>query len=164
MNSGHDSGGPRNFGRAWVFLCVALCAHVTDEALTGFLPLYNATVLAMHSEYKWYPMPTFGYREWLLGLITANVLLLLLTPFAYRNAHYLRPFAYLFAAIMLLNGLGHTLATIFGRTASSVPIPRPAPGFYSSPLLFAGSIYLLIRLRASRRSQAADSGQRMPQA
>jgi hypothetical protein len=139
---------------------------VTDEALTGFLPLYNATVLAMRGAYKWYPMPTFGYREWLLGLITANVLLLLLTPFAYRNARYLRPFAYIFAVIMLLNGLGHTLATSFGRTASSVPIPRPAPGFYSSPLLFAGSIYLLIRLRASRRgqSQAADSGQRMPQA
>ncbi len=166
MNSGRESGGQSNFGRPWVFLCVALCAHVADEALTGFLPVYNATVLAMRSEFKWFPMPTFGYHEWLLGLIAANVLLLLLTPFAYRNARTLRLFAYVFAAIMLLNGLGHTLATIFGRTASSVPIPRPAPGFYSSPLLLAGSIYLLIRLRASGRSQSEviDSGKAIPKA
>jgi hypothetical protein len=139
---------------AWLFLCVAFCAHVADEALTGFLPLYNATVLAMRSEYKWYPMPTFGYREWLIALIVANVVLLLLTPFAFRNARWLRPLAYLFAGVHLLNGTGHTLATIFGRTVSSVPVPRPAPGFYSSPLLLAASIYLLICLKASARKQA----------
>jgi len=62
----------------------------------------------------------------------------------------LRPFAYVFAVIMFLNGMGHTLATVFGRTASSVPIPRPAPGFYSSPLLLAGAVYLFVRLRRSR--------------
>lgn len=154
MNSGHESAGPSNFGMAWLFLCVAFCAHVADEALTGFLPLYNATVLAMRSEYKWYPMPTFGYREWLIALIVANVVLLLLTPFAFRNARWLRPLAYLFAGVHLLNGTGHTLATIFGRTVSSVPVPRPAPGFYSSPLLLAASIYLLICLKASARKQA----------
>ncbi len=144
---------------AWFLLCLAFVAHVADEALTGFLPVYNATVLAMRSEYKWYPMPTFGYREWLSGLIAVNILLLLFTQLAYRNARWLRPLAYFYAGIMFLNGMGHTLATIFGRTASTVPIPRPAPGFYSSPLLLAGSIYLLIRLRASRRkqSEATDS-------
>jgi hypothetical protein len=158
MNSGHDSAGPRNFGRAWLFLCVAFCAHVADEALTGFLPLYNATVLAMRSEYKWYPMPTFEYREWLFGLIVANVIVLLLTPYAFRNARWLRPLAYLFAGVHLLNGMGHTLATIFGRTASSVPVPRPAPGFYSSPLLLAASIYLLFCLKASARKQVQATG------
>ncbi len=144
---------------AWFLLCLAFVAHVADEALTGFLPVYNATVLAMRSEYKWHPMPTFGYREWLSGLIAVNILLLLFTQLAYRNARWLRPLAYFYAGIMFLNGMGHTLATIFGRTASTVPIPRPAPGFYSSPLLLAGSIYLLIRLRASRRkqSEATDS-------
>ena len=132
---------------------------MTDEALTGFLPLYNATVLAMRAQHSWYPMPTFAFREWLFGLIAANVLLLLLTPLAYRNARYLRPLAYFFAVIMFLNGMGHTLATIFGRTASSVPIPRPAPGFYSSPFLFAGSIFLLLRLWSSRtRRNTAPAG------
>ncbi len=139
---------------AWFLLCLAFVAHVADEALTGFLPVYNATVLAMRSEYKWYPMPTFGYREWLSGLIAVNILLLLFTQLAYRNARWLRPLAYFYAGIMFLNGMGHTLATIFGRTVSSVHFARPAPGFYSSPLLLAGSIYLFMRLRASRRSQS----------
>jgi hypothetical protein len=159
MNSERDPAGAPNFGRAWILLCVAFCAHVADEALTGFLPLYNATVLAMRSEYKWYPMPTFEFREWLIALIVANAVLLLLTPYAFRNAWWLRPLAYLFAGVHLLNGMGHTLATIFGRTVSSVPVPRPAPGFYSSPLLLAGSIYLLFCLKASARKQvqASDS-------
>jgi hypothetical protein len=122
---------------------------VADEALTGFLPIYNATVLAMRSQYKWYPMPTFEYRDWLTALIVANIVLLLLTPFAFQNAWWLRLLAYFYATVHLLNGMGHTLATIFGRTASSIHFARPAPGFYSSPLLLAGSIYLLLRLRST---------------
>jgi hypothetical protein len=154
MNSELHSAGAPNFGIAWVFLCLAFCAHVADEALTGFLPIYNATVQVMRSEYAWFPMPTFEYRDWLIGLIVANVVFLLLTPFAFRNAQWLRTIAYFFAGVHLLNGTGHTLATIVGQTVSSVHFPRPAPGFYSSPLLIAGSIYLLVRLRASRRSQS----------
>jgi hypothetical protein len=154
MNPAHDSGGPANFGMAWFLLCLAFCAHVADEALTGFLPIYNATVLAMRSQYKWFPMPTFEFREWLTGLIVANIILLLLTPFAFRNAPWLRPIAYVYAGIHLLNGMGHSLATIFGQTVSTIHFARPAPGFYSSPLLFAGAIYLLIRLRTTRRGQS----------
>src|SRR5437899_535469 len=160
MGLGSEPGGQRNFGMAWFLLCLAFCAHVADEALTGFLPIYNATVLAMRSQYNWFPMPTFEFREWLTGLIVANIVLLLLTPLAFRNAQWLRPLAYVHAGVHLLNGTGHTLATIFGQTVSTIHFARPAPGFYSSPLLFAGSIYLLIRLRTSRRGQslAAVSG------
>ncbi len=142
---------------AWVSLCLALCAHVADEALTGFLPVYNATVLAMRSQYKWFPMPAFEFRDWLTGLIIVNIVLLLLTPFAFRNARPLRPLAYFFAGMMLLNGMGHTVATIFGQTVSTIHFARPAPGFYSSPLLFAGSIYLFMRLRASAASRQSTS-------
>ncbi len=154
MSVGSEPGGQGNFGLAWLLLCLAFCAHVADEALTGFLGVYNPTVLAMRSQYQWFPMPTFQYRDWLTGLIAANVVFLLLTPFAFRNARWLRPLAYFYATVHLLNGMGHTLATIFGRTASSIHFARPAPGFYSSPLLLAGSIYLFMRLRASRRSQS----------
>src|SRR6266852_6522161 len=154
MELGSEPGERSNFGLAWLLLCLAFCAHVADEALTGYLPIYNATVLAMRSQYQWYPMPTVKFRDWLSGLIIANVVLLLLTPFAFRNAWWLRPLAYFYAIVHLLNGTGHTLGTIFGQTVSTVHFARPAPGFYSSPLLFAGSIYLLVRLRASRRSQS----------
>jgi hypothetical protein len=95
-------------------------------------------------------MPTFEYREWLIGLIVVNLVLLALTPFAYRNARGLHPLAYFFAGVMLLNGLGHTLFTVLGRTVASVQFPRPAPGFYSSPFLLITSIYLFLRLRATR--------------
>jgi hypothetical protein len=159
MNLGRVHEGPANFGAPWVLLCLAFCAHVADEALTGFLPVYNATVILLRNEYAWFPMPTFEYRDWLIGLIVANAVFLLLTPFAFRNARWLRPLAYFYAGVHLLNGLGHTLATIFGQTVSSVHFSRPAPGFYSSPLLIAGSIYLLVRLRdsAQRQGEAVQS-------
>jgi hypothetical protein len=143
---------PNNFGLAWLLLCLAFCAHVADEALTGFLDVYNPTVTAMRAKLSLFPMPTFEYREWLIGLIVANLILLALTPLAYRNAQGLRPVAYFFASIMLLNGMGHTIFTVLGRTVPSVHFSRPAPGFYSSPFLLITSIYLFMRLRASRRS------------
>ena len=147
------SASPGNFGLAWILLCLAFCAHVADEALTGFLNVYNPTVIVMHDRLAWFPMPTFEYREWLVGLIVANLILLALTPFAYRNARGLRPLAYLFAGVMLLNGLGHTVFTVLGRTVASVQFPRPAPGFYSSPFLLITSIYLFMRLRASHEAK-----------
>ena len=142
-----------NFGLAWVLLCLSFCAHVADEALTGFLNVYNPTVIAMRARLAWFPMPTFEYRQWLVGLIVANLILLALTPFAYRNARGLRPLAYFFAGVMLLNGMGHTVFTVLGRTVASVQFPRPAPGFYSSPFLLITSIYLFARLRASRSAK-----------
>ena len=151
MESRVENGEAGNFGVAWLLLCGALATHVTDEALTGFLKMYNPTVTAMRERFAWFPMPLFEFREWLTGLIVVVLILLLLTPFAFRNARWLRPLAYIFAVLMLANGMGHTLATIFGQTVFAVRFPRPAPGFYSSPLLFAGSIYLLVRLRVSRK-------------
>src|SRR5260370_22001342 len=103
----------------------------------------------MRSQYKWCAMSTFEFREWLTGLIVANVVLLLLTPFAFRNAWWLRPLAYVYAGVHLLNAMGHTVATIFGQTVSTIHFARPAPGFYSSPLLFPGTIYLFMRLGPS---------------
>jgi hypothetical protein len=143
------SASPGNFGPAWIFLCLAFCAHVADEALTGFLNVYNPTVIAMRARLSWFPMPTFEYRQWLVGLIIANLVLLALTPFAYRNARGLRPLAYFYAGVMLLNGMGHTVFTVLGHTVASVQFPRPAPGFYSSPFLLITSIYLFMRLRAT---------------
>ena len=136
-------------GWAWVLLCLATGAHVTDEALTGFLFVYNPTVLALRARLPWWPMPTFEFRPWLVGLIVAVAVGLLLSPLAFRNARGFRPLAYFFAVMMLFNGLGHTLGTIFGQTVSEVRFPRPMPGFYSSPLLLAASIYLLVQLRRS---------------
>jgi len=133
-----------------VALCVAMAVHVTDEATTGFLSVYNPTVLALRAKLGFWPMPTFEFGEWLAGLIVANVLLLALSPFVFRGARWIRPLFYFFAVIMLFNGLGHTAATIFGRTVAGVRFARPAPGFWSSPLLLVTSLNALLQLRRSR--------------
>ena len=134
-------------GWAWILFCLSLAAHVTDEALTGFLPVYNPTVLAMRAKLGFWPMPTFEYREWLTGLILGILLLLALSPFVFRNARWIRPILYLVViAAGIFNALGHMVATVFGQTVSAVRFPRPAPGFYSSPLLLAASVYVLVQL------------------
>jgi len=142
-------------GMAWVLLCLALAVHVTDEASTGFLAVYNPTVVALRARLGFWPMPTFEFREWLIGLVFAVLVLLALSPFAFRGSRWIRPLFYFLAGAMLANGLGHTAGTIFGRTVSSVRFPRPMPGFYSSPLLLAASVYALIQLRRTRWSRTA---------
>jgi hypothetical protein len=134
---------------AWVLLCLGLALHVFDEASTGFLKIYNPTVMALRERLGWWPMPTFEFWPWLNGLIIAVVILLSLTWFVGRGVPGTRALAYVFSVIMLVNAGGHTLATIFGQTVSSVTFPRPAPGFWSSPFMAAAAIYLLLQLRRS---------------
>lgn len=138
-------------GIAWVLMWVALAIHVTDEALTGFLSVYNPTVLALRAKLGFWPMPTFQFREWLTGLILGILLLAALSPFAFRRAFWIRPIFYFVVMVAgVFNALGHTLGTIFGQTVNAVRFPRPAPGFYSSPLLLIVSIYALVQLRRTR--------------
>jgi hypothetical protein len=147
------------FGRPWFALTVAFALHVLDEATAGFLGVYNPTVIAMRARIAWFPMPTFGFREWLLGLIAGVVLCFALTPLAAQNARWLRPLAWFYALLMFFNGMGHTVFTILGRTVESVTFSRPAPGFYSSPFLFIGSVWLMLRLwkTASRARRSAPA-------
>jgi hypothetical protein len=137
----------RGFGPAWLLLCVVFGLHVWDEAAHDFLSYYNATVLTLHGHFWWFPRMDFPFRAWLTGLLVALTVCFLLTPFAFRNARWLRPLAYLFAGIQFMNGMGHTLAQIFGRTAPSVRFEEFAPGFYTAPLLLVSSAYLFWSLR-----------------
>ena len=133
--------------RAWMALCLALALHVTDEATSGFLTVYNPTVRALRQSLPWFPLPVFTFNVWLGGLVAAIIVLLCLSLFVWRGAGWMRPLCYIFAIIMLANGLGHTFGTIMGRTVASVRFPRPMPGFYSSPLLLLASAYLLYTLK-----------------
>jgi hypothetical protein len=136
-----------SFGSAWFALTIAFALHVFDEAVTGFLAVYNPTVLAVRSRWGWFPMPTFAFREWLVGLMVAVAICFALTPLAARGVRWLRPLAWFYAAIQISNAMGHTIGTILGHTVASVTFPRPAPGFYSSPFLLIGSVWLIVRLR-----------------
>lgn len=145
---------PRQFsklGWAWVMMWIALAIHVADEAITGFLSVYNPTVLALRAKLGFWPMPTFTFPGWLTSLAGGILMLALLTPFAFNNARWIRPIFYFVAIVTgVFNALGHTIGTILGHTVSTVQFSRPAPGFYSSPLLLIASFYALLQLRRTR--------------
>ena len=138
----------RRLGIAWISLWLALALHVADEAANGFLFIYNPTVTTLREKLGFWPMPTFTLEEWLIGLAAGILLLAALTPFAFRNAKWMRPLFYFCAIVLcILNACGHTLATIFGRTVNTVHFSRPAPGFISAPILVGAGIYALVQLR-----------------
>lgn len=139
----------RRHGWAWLALCAALAAHVTDEALTDFLSVYNPTVRAIRQTLPFLPLPIFTFKVWLTALIVAVTLLVCLSPFAFRRARWMAPLSYAFGVLMLANGLGHFLGSIYLR--------RWMPGVYSSPLLLVFSVYLLISVRKTRQA-----GSRVP--
>ncbi|HKD55193.1 MAG TPA: hypothetical protein VKB72_13340 [Steroidobacteraceae bacterium] len=152
-----EGSAPHRLGIAWVCMWLALAAHVADEALTGFLPVYNATVRALRAQLGFWPMPVFEFKVWLTGLLVLVAALAVLSPCAFRNAPWLRPIFYFVAVVIgLLNAAGHTLATILGHTVSTVQVARPAPGFYSSPLLVIAAIYALRQLWLTRRRPLRD--------
>jgi hypothetical protein len=141
----------RRLGAAWILLCVGLALHVTDEALTGFLDVYNPTAREIARRTGFGP-PTFTFDSWLAGLVFGVCVLLALSPFAFQNSRAWRQLAYFFALIMLMNGVGHTLGTILGHSFPDITFPRPMPGFYSSPFILAGSLWLFWNLRQTRRA------------
>ena len=152
----------RRLGIAWVLLWMALAVHVADEALSGFLSVYNPTVLALRARFGFWPMPTFEFREWLTGLVLGILVLASLSGVAFRNARWIRvPFYFCAIVLGIMNALGHTLGTIFGQTVGTVRFPRPAPGFYSSPLLLIASVYALIQLARTREKRRPESFSRI---
>lgn len=117
-------------------LTLALAVHVADEALTDFLSFYNPNVLALRARYAWFPMPTFTVEVWLSGLVLVVIVLLLLSVFVFRGWRAMVYASYPYGLLMLLNGLGHSLGSVyFGRLL---------PGVYSSPLLLAAAVWLLV--------------------
>jgi hypothetical protein len=142
----------QRFGRAWVALSLVLALHVTDEALTDFLSVYNPIVRAARARFGWFPMPEFTFGVWLTGLCALVLVVSALSPWAFRGARGLRLVAYPFAALMFLNGVGHL--------AGSVYLDRWAPGATTAPLLLAASSWLVLAARSLARADALGaSGQ-----
>lgn len=141
----------RRWAIAWACMAAATALHVTDEALTGFLPLYNSIVESARAAYGWIvPFPTFTFRVWLGGLILAVIVVLASTPLVRRGYPWLRPVSYFLGALMVSNALGHI--------AASVWLGRPAPGVYSSPVILAAAVALLVTTVAARRAARSGAG------
>jgi hypothetical protein len=121
---------------AWVCLAIVLALHVTDEALTGFLPVYNEVVEGIRTKHTWVPLPTFGFPVWLGGLASGVLLLLALTPLVARGTGWIRGVSMALAVVMIVNALGHLGASLYWG--------KFAPGVFSSPFLLIAAVALLI--------------------
>jgi hypothetical protein len=150
INAIKSSKDQKRVGIAWLLLTSAFALHVSDEALTGFLSIYNSTVVALQAKYPWFAMPAFDFREFLTTMICVVVVLFALSPLFFDNVRWARPLGYFAAVVQILNAFGHIIGTVLGRTVQSVHFSRPAPGFYSSPFLLIASAYLLYALAQSR--------------
>ena len=109
---------------AVIMLIAALVLYLIEEVWTGFrvkLPVGEM------------PRPVFVAINIVVYAFCFTVLYLSLTDNALAV-----PLAWVFALAMLLNGMGHLGMTALRR--------RYFPGVFTSPLLLAGSIYLIFRL------------------
>jgi hypothetical protein len=142
------------FALAWFAFAVALACHVADEATHDFLSVYNPNVLAIRARFPFLPLPTFTFREWIVGLSAGVLLLMCLTPLAYRNVRWIRIMAWpLGIVIGIGNGLGHLGTSLYYH--------QLMPGVLSAPLIIAVGSWLIVEARkpgVSRASQVALQG------
>ena len=124
-----------NFGLGWFMLCCAFLVHITDEALNNFLQIYNPVAARVNESVPLLSLPIFSFTGWLAGLIFVLVMLFILSIWAFRESRWMQRVAVVYGMIMLLNGMGHILGSLYMRSWM--------PGVYSSPLVLAGSVYLL---------------------
>ena len=136
-------------GIAWVCLALALALHVADEALTGFLPVYNSIVESVRESWWWIPLPTFGFDMWLAALVLGVLLLLGLSPLVFAGKSYMRPFAWILGILMVGNALGHMGASVYWG--------KPAPGVYSSPVLLTAAVFLILTTARVGRTRSPGS-------
>jgi hypothetical protein len=138
----------RVFGWSWVGFALAVAVHVADEAAHDFLSVYNPMVEAVRARLPFLPLPTFTFDVWIGGLIAGILLLLALSPLAFRGNRWLVRIAW---PLAILVGIGNA----FGHLGGSLWFGRPMPGVLSAPLILAAGIVLLI---AARRLSKITAG------
>jgi hypothetical protein len=141
----------RRFGIAWIVFTLVVALHVTDEATHDFLTTYNASVHAIRARLPFLPVATFTFAVWLSGLIAGILLLLALSPFAFRGN---RPLRLLALPLALIVGVFNSGLHI----ASSLYFHRWMPGVYSSPFLLAAALFLLYAARHAENRSATLPG------
>ena len=129
------------FGIAWVGFAVALGIHVYDEANHDFLSVYNPTVHAMRARIPFLPIPTFTFSTWLTLLCSGIALLLCLSPLAFRRIRWMQTAALPLGIVVgVFNAAMHLMSSAYYH--------RWMPGVFSSPLLLAAAVFLLVSSRS----------------
>ena len=123
-------------------MAVVIALHVTDEAATDFLSVYNPAVRTIRARLTFLPLPTFTFGVWLAGLILGILVLLALSPLAFRGKREVIWASLPLSVLMFGNGLLHI--------AGSFYLGRLMPGVYSAPILLIASIALFSLARRLR--------------
>lgn len=122
---------------AWLLLTTTLAFHVLDEALSDFLSFYNPSVNTLNQQLGFFPAPTFNYSTWLAGLIIAIILCYLFTFLVARGGNIIRIITIIFGLLMVLNGLGHLIGSLYFREI--------IPGMWSSPFLLVAASFVIFQ-------------------
>src|SRR5688500_17409281 len=128
---------------AWVYLWAHLAAHVIEEAATGFPGVANAALAAWSRDFG-LPLLQLVYGEWLGALIVVLATLIAMTPWVARGAAWAPAASYIFAGVMIANGVGHLLSPLY--------LARFLPGQFSSPLMIAAALWLIVQARRAERA------------
>jgi protein-S-isoprenylcysteine O-methyltransferase Ste14 len=130
----------RAHGRAWLYLCAVLAAHGVEEALNGFLDVWNPFLASVRAR-TGLPLPHLTFDGWVTALVVGIVALTAMTPFVARGVRGFRVASYVFAGVMIANGVNHL--------ASPLYLGRFLPGQFTSPLLILASAWLILAARRS---------------
>lgn len=123
--------------RAWLLLVSAFALHVADEAVSGFPAFYNPLVTQLRENLGFFPLPTFSFSTWIALLAVAVTVGYAMTIAVHRGSPVARVLAVVVGIIMILNSLGHLIASAF--------LQRFLPGFWSSPFLLVTAVYVVFR-------------------
>jgi len=131
---------------SFFYLCLvgSLALHVIDETINHFLDFYNPLVLKLREYLTIFPFPTFRFKTWISGLILLIIILLIITPFVYHRHKIILLVTKIFAVLMIFNGLGHFVSSIY--------YSRVMAGMLSSPILIFFSIFYIYQVQMSYRS------------
>jgi protein-S-isoprenylcysteine O-methyltransferase Ste14 len=124
--------------RAWLYLCLHLAAHGVEEALNGFVDVWNPFLASMRAR-TGIPLPQFVFQDWLTMLVAGVAALTAMTPLVARGTRGFRAGSYIFAALMIFNGVNHLSSPLY--------LGRFLPGQFTSPLLILASIWLILETR-----------------
>ena len=129
------------FGRAWLVLCTVTALHLLEESTTGFLedfaPLVHTVGLAIGI-----PAEMPSYSIWLAAIASLIAFVFVLTPLAFRGRHWVVLGSYVFAALMVGNGVNHLLSPLY--------LGHFLPGQWTSPFLILASIQLVAKANTCR--------------
>jgi protein-S-isoprenylcysteine O-methyltransferase Ste14 len=128
----------RAHARAWLYLCAHLAAHGVEEAINGFVDVWNPFLASVRAR-TGLPLPLFTFDGWLTALVIGVLALTAMTPLVRRGVRGFRVASYLFAGLMIANGVNHL--------ASPLYLGRFLPGQFTSPLLILASIWLILAAR-----------------